>query len=52
MVSHGNHEDTPSNLAHYVERFRSMPSNAVPPTFTTEAGKTTNSLYYSWDAGT
>eukprot|EP00041_Stephanoeca_diplocostata_P034117 m.1144845 g.1144845 ORF g.1144845 m.1144845 type:complete len:676 (+) comp24464_c0_seq12:41-2068(+) len=51
MVSHGNHEDSDSNLAHFIERFRGMPSNAVPANVTTLAGETTNTLYYSWDAG-
>jgi hypothetical protein len=45
MVSHGNHEDSAPNLAHYIERFRAMPSNAVPEKFTTLAGSTTNTLY-------
>lgn len=53
MVTQGNHEDTPGNLAHYVERFRNMPANSEDaPTFTTEAGPgAANSLYFSWDAG-
>ena len=51
MVSHGNHEDSPQNLAHFVERFRGQPSNAVPSTFTTLNGETTNTLYFSWDHG-
>ena len=51
MVSHGNHEDSPANLANFVERFRNMPANAVPNTFTTIAGTTSNSMFYSWDAG-
>ena len=28
MVSHGNHEDSPANLGHYIERFRNMPANS------------------------
>jgi hypothetical protein len=40
-----------SNLAHYIERWRGMPSNAVPPVVTTAAGTGVNTLYYSWDAG-
>jgi hypothetical protein len=51
MVSHGNHEDSDTNLAHYIERFRSMPSNAVPATVDTLAGTGVNTLWYSWDAG-
>lgn len=51
MVSHGNHEDSDANLAHYIERFRSMPSNALPTTVDTLAGEGTNTLWYSWDAG-
>eukprot|EP00040_Diaphanoeca_grandis_P037041 m.239430 g.239430 ORF g.239430 m.239430 type:complete len:515 (+) comp33745_c3_seq3:1506-3050(+) len=51
MVSHGNHEDSPACLTHYVERFRNMPTNSVPPTFLTLAGEGPNNLYYSWDAG-
>ena len=52
MVTHGNHEDSDANLAHYVERFRNMPSNAVPPTFATQAGVCpVNNMYFSWDAG-
>lgn len=52
MVTHGNHEDSGANLAHYVERFRNMPSNAEPPTFATEAGVCpSNNMYFSWDAG-
>eukprot|EP01060_Flectonema_neradi_P028171 TRINITY_DN378_c0_g1_i5.p1 TRINITY_DN378_c0_g1~~TRINITY_DN378_c0_g1_i5.p1 ORF type:complete len:562 (+),score=143.07 TRINITY_DN378_c0_g1_i5:55-1686(+) len=51
MISHGNHEDTHANLAHFLERFRLMPSNAVPPTYLSHNGRTTNSLYFSWDHG-
>ena len=51
MVSHGNHEDSAASLAHFVERFRSQPSNAVPAFFTSDAGTTTNTMYFSWDAG-
>jgi hypothetical protein len=53
MVSHGNHEDSSANLAHYVERFRNMPcGKSEPPTFATEAGSgASNSMFYSWDAG-
>eukprot|EP00755_Sulcionema_specki_P004860 Sspe_Gene.31210::Locus_15406_Transcript_1_3_Confidence_0.250_Length_1816::g.31210::m.31210 len=51
MVSHGNHEDSAENLAHYIESFRNMPSNAVPSTFTTKNGETTNTMYFSWDHG-
>merc|ERR1719223_1263466 len=51
MVSHGNHEDGRESLAHYVERFRSQPANAEPTTFATANGETTNTLYFSWDAG-
>lgn len=51
MVSHGNHEDGALSLAHFVERFRSQPSNAVPPTFNTVAGEGVNTMYFSWDAG-
>eukprot|EP01059_Diplonema_ambulator_P028959 TRINITY_DN47_c0_g4_i2.p2 TRINITY_DN47_c0_g4~~TRINITY_DN47_c0_g4_i2.p2 ORF type:complete len:561 (+),score=220.40 TRINITY_DN47_c0_g4_i2:44-1684(+) len=51
MVSHGNHEDSEANLAHFVERFRLMPSNAVPPQFATKNGVTTNTMYFSWDHG-
>jgi len=49
MVNHGNHEDSPAGVAHYIERFRSQPSNAVPKTFTSINGETTNSMYFSWD---
>lgn len=51
MVSHGNHEDSDANLAHYIERFRSMPSNGIPSTVDTVAGAGVNTLWYSWDAG-
>lgn len=51
MVSHGNHEDSDVNLAHYIERFRSMPSNGIPSTVDTVAGPGVNTLWYSWDAG-
>eukprot|EP00755_Sulcionema_specki_P007987 Sspe_Gene.5761::Locus_1913_Transcript_1_1_Confidence_1.000_Length_1870::g.5761::m.5761 len=51
MVSHGNHEDSAAKLAHYIERFRHMPSNAHPATFHTKNGESTNTLYYSWDHG-
>jgi hypothetical protein len=51
MVNHGNHEDSAGDLAHYIERFRSQPSNAVPPTFTSANGATTNTMYFSWDEG-
>lgn len=50
MISHGNHEDSPANLAHFTERWRNMPSNTTP--YTTLAGKSVNNpLYYSWDSG-
>ena len=49
MVSHGNHEDSAQALAQYIERFRSQPSNAIPPTFTSKNGETTNTMYFSWD---
>ena len=51
MVSHGNHEDSAANLAHYIERFRNMPSNAEPLYFETHNGEAINSLYFSWDQG-
>ena len=52
MVTHGNHEDSDSNLAHFVERFRNMPTNAVPATFATQAGPgAANPMYFSWDNG-
>jgi len=51
MVNHGNHEDSAGALAHYIERFRSQPSNAVPPTFKSANGETTNTMYFSWDSG-
>lgn len=51
MVSHGNHEDGAGALAHFVERFRSQPSNAIPATFNTAAGEGVNTMYFSWDAG-
>lgn len=51
MVNQGNHEIGPNALAHYIERFRSMPSNAVPDTFNSANGEATNSLYFSWDFG-
>ena len=49
MVSHGNHEDSAINLAHYVERYRNMPVNAEPPMFNTSNGLAPNNLYFSWD---
>eukprot|EP01063_Lacrimia_lanifica_P025481 TRINITY_DN332_c0_g1_i1.p1 TRINITY_DN332_c0_g1~~TRINITY_DN332_c0_g1_i1.p1 ORF type:complete len:566 (+),score=276.77 TRINITY_DN332_c0_g1_i1:63-1760(+) len=52
MVSHGNHEVKRTNLPHYIERFRNMPSNADVPTFHTVNGDgATNSMYYSFDHG-
>eukprot|EP00927_Polykrikos_kofoidii_P070393 TRINITY_DN6656_c0_g2_i1.p1 TRINITY_DN6656_c0_g2~~TRINITY_DN6656_c0_g2_i1.p1 ORF type:complete len:600 (-),score=86.87 TRINITY_DN6656_c0_g2_i1:254-2053(-) len=51
MVNQGNHEHRGAALAHYIERFRSQPSNAVPSTFTSSNGETTNTLYFSWDSG-
>ena len=51
MVSHGNHEDSDADLAHYTERFRNMPSNAEPLYLTTKNGRALNSLYFSWDYG-
>eukprot|EP01060_Flectonema_neradi_P028170 TRINITY_DN378_c0_g1_i4.p1 TRINITY_DN378_c0_g1~~TRINITY_DN378_c0_g1_i4.p1 ORF type:complete len:544 (+),score=134.07 TRINITY_DN378_c0_g1_i4:45-1676(+) len=51
MVSHGNHEDSAIDLAHYIESFRGMPSNAVPSEFNSSNGVTTNTLYFSWDHG-
>lgn len=51
MVNHGNHEGGEVARAHYIERFRSQPSNADPPTFTTVNGETTNTMYFSWDHG-
>ena len=51
MVSHGNHEDAPEGLAHYIERFRSQPVNSEPSEYTTINGKAPNSLYFSWDFG-
>eukprot|EP01060_Flectonema_neradi_P029793 TRINITY_DN41_c0_g1_i2.p1 TRINITY_DN41_c0_g1~~TRINITY_DN41_c0_g1_i2.p1 ORF type:complete len:536 (+),score=134.08 TRINITY_DN41_c0_g1_i2:49-1656(+) len=49
MVSHGNHEDSSQAVAQYIERFRSQPSNAVPPTYKSKNGETTNTMYFSWD---
>jgi len=49
MVSIGNHEDAPLNLAHYTERFRNMPSKTG--SVLTVNGKAPNNWYYSWDAG-
>eukprot|EP01059_Diplonema_ambulator_P028960 TRINITY_DN47_c0_g4_i3.p2 TRINITY_DN47_c0_g4~~TRINITY_DN47_c0_g4_i3.p2 ORF type:complete len:549 (+),score=228.56 TRINITY_DN47_c0_g4_i3:39-1685(+) len=51
MISHGNHEDGATALAHFMENFRLMPSNAIPPLYTTTNGATTNSMYFSWDHG-
>ena len=52
MTTHGNHEDSASSLAHYVERFRNMPSNSDQPTFATAQGTGAgNNMYFSWDAG-
>eukprot|EP01059_Diplonema_ambulator_P001399 TRINITY_DN1116_c0_g2_i2.p2 TRINITY_DN1116_c0_g2~~TRINITY_DN1116_c0_g2_i2.p2 ORF type:complete len:545 (+),score=236.89 TRINITY_DN1116_c0_g2_i2:42-1637(+) len=51
MVSHGNHEDATINLARFIEEFRSQPTNAVPPTFSTANGVGPNTLYFSWDHG-
>ena len=49
MVSIGNHEDAPLNLAHYTERFRNMPTKTG--SVLTVNGKAPNNWYYSWDAG-
>ena len=38
MVTHGNHEDSAANVAHCIERFRSMPVSGLPATFSAEAG--------------
>eukprot|EP00756_Hemistasia_phaeocysticola_P011827 Hpha_TRINITY_DN15145_c0_g3::TRINITY_DN15145_c0_g3_i1::g.126816::m.126816 len=51
MVSHGNHEDSSINLAHYIERFRGQPTNAVPSTFKSANGVAANTMYFSWDYG-
>eukprot|EP01063_Lacrimia_lanifica_P022139 TRINITY_DN29823_c0_g1_i1.p1 TRINITY_DN29823_c0_g1~~TRINITY_DN29823_c0_g1_i1.p1 ORF type:complete len:556 (+),score=164.37 TRINITY_DN29823_c0_g1_i1:45-1712(+) len=51
MVCHGNHEDSPGALAHYIERFRHMPTNAEPATYLTLNGRGANTMYYSWDFG-
>eukprot|EP01062_Namystynia_karyoxenos_P021148 TRINITY_DN1801_c0_g2_i1.p1 TRINITY_DN1801_c0_g2~~TRINITY_DN1801_c0_g2_i1.p1 ORF type:complete len:548 (+),score=150.62 TRINITY_DN1801_c0_g2_i1:105-1748(+) len=51
MVSHGNHEDSEVDLAHYVESFRGQPVNSAPATFSTANGEAANSLYFSWDYG-
>ena len=52
MTSIGNHEDSATNFAHYVERFSNMPSNTGTQTWSTNAGGAPrpNNLYYSWDA--
>jgi len=51
MVSHGNHEDSSVNLAHYIERFRGQPTNAEPLTFKSSNGVAANTMYFSWDYG-
>ena len=51
MVSHGNHEDAPDSLAHYIERFRSQPVNSEPSEYETLNGKAPNTMYFSWNVG-
>eukprot|EP01061_Rhynchopus_euleeides_P018630 TRINITY_DN307_c0_g1_i8.p1 TRINITY_DN307_c0_g1~~TRINITY_DN307_c0_g1_i8.p1 ORF type:complete len:446 (+),score=187.28 TRINITY_DN307_c0_g1_i8:80-1339(+) len=51
MVSHGNHEDAPEALAHYIERFRSQPVNSEPSKYLTINGEGPNTMYFSWDYG-
>ena len=52
MVSIGNHEDSPTALAHFSERFRHMPSTSGDVKLNNVPGnKTRNTWYYSWDAG-
>eukprot|EP00929_Paragymnodinium_shiwhaense_P003129 TRINITY_DN10353_c0_g1_i1.p1 TRINITY_DN10353_c0_g1~~TRINITY_DN10353_c0_g1_i1.p1 ORF type:complete len:589 (-),score=88.12 TRINITY_DN10353_c0_g1_i1:439-2148(-) len=51
MVMPGNHENSKVALAHYQERFRTQPTNAVPETFTTVNGETPNVNYFSWNYG-
>jgi hypothetical protein len=52
MVSIGNHENNPDQLAHFTERFRLMPGNDVNTTTqTTQNGVAPNNWWYSWDDG-
>eukprot|EP01061_Rhynchopus_euleeides_P018628 TRINITY_DN307_c0_g1_i5.p2 TRINITY_DN307_c0_g1~~TRINITY_DN307_c0_g1_i5.p2 ORF type:complete len:567 (+),score=241.54 TRINITY_DN307_c0_g1_i5:50-1702(+) len=51
MVSHGNHEDAPEALAHYIERFRSQPVNSEPSKYLTINGEGPNTMYFSWNFG-
>eukprot|EP01065_Artemidia_motanka_P042874 TRINITY_DN581_c0_g3_i1.p1 TRINITY_DN581_c0_g3~~TRINITY_DN581_c0_g3_i1.p1 ORF type:complete len:552 (+),score=214.86 TRINITY_DN581_c0_g3_i1:78-1733(+) len=55
MVSHGNHEDAPGSLSHYLERFRHMPVNSEPKTIPTLDGSgkfhSPNTLFFSWNDG-
>jgi acid phosphatase type 7 len=52
MTSVGNHEDGATALAHYLERFRHMPSNSgTVKVNNVENNETVNTLFYSWNAG-
>jgi len=49
MVSVGNHENDPTSLAHYTERFRLMPSNSNNTNSTN--GVAPNNWFFSWNVG-
>eukprot|EP00051_Salpingoeca_urceolata_P028294 m.486118 g.486118 ORF g.486118 m.486118 type:complete len:545 (+) comp24185_c0_seq1:153-1787(+) len=49
MVSIGNHEDSDTTIAQFVERYRHMPSNSG--TISSVNGVAPNNMYFSWDAG-
>eukprot|EP00039_Didymoeca_costata_P028515 m.21302 g.21302 ORF g.21302 m.21302 type:complete len:548 (+) comp7102_c0_seq1:140-1783(+) len=51
MTVPGNHENSVTNQAHYVERFRNQPTNADPPTYDTLAGTGKNNMYFSFNVG-
>ena len=50
MVNAGNHEEG-FKFAHYTEYFRSLPSNQVYRTVTTDHGEAPNNWFYSWNYG-
>jgi hypothetical protein len=52
MAALGNHEDGDTAMAHYLERFRQMPSTSGNvPLDNVYGGTSKNTWYYSWDAG-
>eukprot|EP00946_MAST-07B_sp_MAST-7B-sp1_P003010 g3010.t1 len=52
MAALGNHEDGDTAMAHYLERFRQMPSTSGSvPMDNVYGGMAKNTWYYSWDAG-